>query len=160
MGARTNAKGYGSLLFFYSLVEKADVAVYLYTRMSDRKAGKGGRFPHSFICGLRNVHFLFGSPESLFGSLRNVLEDRAGRLFGLWLVCRRRASVPAVVVDGRFTMCGFSRVDLHCIWGVASLTNVQIVHVRSVGLGSRYMGGVVLSVSCRQALSQVNVSPN
>lgn len=41
MGAGTNTKGYGGLLFFDSLVEKADVSVYLSdTRMSPTLAQK------------------------------------------------------------------------------------------------------------------------
>lgn len=86
MGAGTNAKGYGSLLFFNSLVEKADVTIYLsHARawMSDTKAGMRERFPHSFICSLRNAHFLLGSPDCLFSSLGNMLEDRACRVSGL-----------------------------------------------------------------------------
>lgn len=36
MGAGTNAEGYGSLLFFDGLVEKADVAIYLSARTDER----------------------------------------------------------------------------------------------------------------------------
>lgn len=109
MSARTNTKGYGGLLLFDSLIEKADVPVYLsYTRMSDTQAGKRGGFPHSFVCSLRNAHFLFCSPDSLFGSLCDVLEERTSRLSGLSLVRRRRASVRVccseIIARSRFTM--------------------------------------------------------
>ena len=139
------------------------MAVYLsHAQMSDTNAGKRGRFPHSFICSLRDAHFLFGSPDSLFRSLGDVLEERACRPFGLWLVCRRRASVRDVVINGsHFIVRGFDRVNLHCIWDrAASLIDVHIVHVRCVGWGSRCMGSVGLSISCRKTLSQLNVSPN
>ena len=103
MGAGTNTKGYGSLLFLNSLVEKADVAIYLSHEHTSRiNAGKSRRFSYSLVCSLRNVYFLFGGPNSFFGRLGNVLEQRSCRLSWLWLVCHRWPRVRAVVIDNRF----------------------------------------------------------
>ena len=118
-------------------------------------------FAHCFIRRLRNAYFFFCSSDSLFGRLGNVLQERTCRLFELRLECHRRVSgFRAIPVDGRFTVRGFGRVDLHCILGrVTLLINVHVDHFGCIGLGTLCMG-VVWSLSCRQALPQVNVSPN